>query len=311
MKYNMDPEYLIFLLESNRIYINNPTRQLTLKEQLKVTKVLSRYGMINSPKQSTVNPKALLATILSTLVFIGLGIALAYFENSSGAYSDVTTDYSKAYLTSVTTPSQITQPELTSSSSDKGSSRTLTYKWQYNNRDWSYTLTIPDSNYRIYNKVQRNFDYAEYVTEQSDDEYIAALTKEFVESGKKAGYSNTQLIEFIAAFVQHMDYIEDKPSTGYIEYPKYPIETLYDKGGDCEDTSILLAAMLKSINIDTALLEFEDHMAVGIKDNGKMTGTYFLYNNVKYYFIETTNIGWKIGVITPESKREKAEVIPV
>jgi hypothetical protein len=65
----------------------------------------------------------------------------------------------------------------------------------------------------------------------------------------------TQLIEIshdysinwygmIRNLVAQIVYVDDAFS-GWDEYPKYPIETLVDGGGDCEDTSILLASLLR------------------------------------------------------------------
>jgi len=47
---------------------------------------------------------------------------------------------------------------------------------------------------------------------------------------------------------------------------KYPVETPVERG-DCEDKSILLAAILRALGYRTALLVFPDdpgHMAVGV-----------------------------------------------
>jgi len=51
---------------------------------------------------------------------------------------------------------------------------------------------------------------------------------------------------------------------GVPEYPKYPVETLLDQAGDCEDTAFLLASILKAAGKDVVLIRFPDHLAVGV-----------------------------------------------
>ena len=89
-----------------------------------------------------------------------------------------------------------------------------------------------------------------------------------------------------------MEYEDDLTYKGVIEYPKYPIETLFDQGGDCEDSAVLLAKMLKLLGYGAVLLVSEDHMAVGLQtsSNGNLS-----LDGIQYYYIETTEPGWRIG----------------
>ncbi|NLB00425.1 MAG: hypothetical protein GX837_05590 [Methanomicrobiales archaeon] len=94
-------------------------------------------------------------------------------------------------------------------------------------------------------------------------------------------------IELIAVFVQS---IPHKTDTLAIE-PKFPIETYVDGEGDCDDKSLLLAALLAREGYGTALFYFgeEEHMAVGVKSVG------CCYLNTSYAYIETTNISY-VGI---------------
>lgn len=55
---------------------------------------------------------------------------------------------------------------------------------------------------------------------------------------------NTNQYQIFRNLVGQIVYNEDKFS-GYDEYPKYPTETIVDGSGDCEDSAILLAALLR------------------------------------------------------------------
>ena len=61
-------------------------------------------------------------------------------------------------------------------------------------------------------------------------------------------------------FVQEIPYEEEIDC----EYPQYPIETLVNDKGDCEDKSILCASFLDLLGYNVSLLSLPNHMAVGV-----------------------------------------------
>lgn len=99
-------------------------------------------------------------------------------------------------------------------------------------------------------------------------------------------------------FVQEIEYVTDPDSMRYNEYWKYPIETLFDMNGDCEDTSILFCAIASAMGLDSALLIYDSHMAAGVAlDTFDVPGAYYYeIGGKKYYFCETTGKGWNIGM---------------
>lgn len=108
-------------------------------------------------------------------------------------------------------------------------------------------------------------------------------------------------------FVQSLPYVPDDVSKGYDDYSKFILETITEAGGDCEDTSILLASILEAepFGYDMVLLAPEGHMAVGIKGSDDLPGYYWEYDGNKYYYIETTGTGWGIGDVPEEYDRAK------
>ena len=80
------------------------------------------------------------------------------------------------------------------------------------------------------------------------------------------------MVELAVLFVQIIPYSYDIDSMGQ-DYPRYPIETLIDGTGDCEDHAILLAQLLSSMNYDAILLKYPTHVALGVADTGNMYGT--------------------------------------
>jgi hypothetical protein len=153
-------------------------------------------------------------------------------------------------------------------------------------------------------------DYPDLARDSEDDYYIDSMVEKINSAAIDAGYTELEKINFVISFVQNLPYTADNVSTPLNEYPKYPIETLFDRGGDCEDTSILVAALLDRLGYDVVLLILDNysHCAVGI--NIDASGYYYMNNDTRYYYLETTGEGWVIGDM-PEFDEYYAYIYPV
>ncbi len=99
-------------------------------------------------------------------------------------------------------------------------------------------------------------------------------------------------------FVQTIEYAPDSVSKGVDEYVRYPIETLSDGMGDCEDKTILLAAIFEEAHIDYVLFSLPDHLALGAKIDGG-----------DYKYLETTYPSWEIGQIPAQFNGVPMEIL--
>ena len=71
--------------------------------------------------------------------------------------------------------------------------------------------------------------------DSKDDYYIQSLVDGLKTAASNKGYSAYETVEYVITFVQSLTYTVDDETTPWNEYPRYPIETLFDRGGDCED----------------------------------------------------------------------------
>ncbi|MEZ5336608.1 MAG: hypothetical protein R2741_16005 [Methanolobus sp.] len=188
---------------------------------------------------------------------------------------------------------------------------TRTYRWKYEYTDFSVTYEYNIEAYDMYSERSRNRDYTNFVNDPFDDELISQITEQMGQLAMENGYESEDIPYIAMAFVQSLPYVSDSASSGYDEYPRFPFETLYHGGGDCEDSSILLAALLNDMGYGVALIELPGHMAAGVKGNSQLEGSYYLYGDSRYYYLETTNSGWDVGVIPDEYSGEEAIVTPV
>lgn len=188
-----------------------------------------------------------------------------------------------------------------------------TYKWSYKNYHYTWELSIPEVAYDYYQNKPHNreSDYAMYAMSSYDRQYLQSLVTELEAVTEEKGYTEQDAALMTIAFVQSMEYTSDSVTTGYDEYPRYPIETMVDNGGDCEDTAILTAALLNEMGYGVVLLRLPGHMAVGVKGSDDYPGTYWEYKGTRYYYLETTGEGWKVGQIPPEYQNAKATIYPM
>lgn len=213
------------------------------------------------------------------------------------------------------TPTQTPIPSLTSTPhpADSADYYYRTYEWSYDNAEWTYSMTISREVYDYYRDRPHNRerDYSQYALSDYDRAYIQGIVNQFKETGQEKGYDEYDTVMMVISFVQSLPYTSDSVTTGYDEYPRYPLETLVDNGGDCEDTAILTAALLMEMNYGSVLIELPDHMAVGVKCSDDFPGTYYEYQGSRYYYLETTGAGWVIGEIPEVYEGEEAIIRPM
>jgi len=121
---------------------------------------------------------------------------------------------------------------------------------------------------------------------------------------KTSGMSKLDRANYVLKFVQILtDYESDYNLSSEGEYWKYPLETLFQRGGDCEDTSILYCSLMQAMGYKTALLiydgsDYEDeggHMAAGVSLDYVKGGTYYEMDGLDYYYCETTSDTMVVG----------------
>lgn len=155
-------------------------------------------------------------------------------------------------------------------------------------KDYSFTYNIPGENYGklinfeieipedlyLYYKYKRNHNFyflnkdfpktpdnfTEFVT--ADDIIIKQIVNKAKELYIKHNLSDIQVLwQMILAVIYKNDFNLKEEID---EYPKYPIETLYEGTGDCEDTSFLTASIFKNyLEKSVVLLHLPGHAAIG------------------------------------------------
>ena len=127
-----------------------------------------------------------------------------------------------------------------------------TFQWERDGEPRVWDMLIPYWLYQDYKGRLRSSPYidkyGDFVSDPLDD---PTLHDYAMELWNRAGQDDDEFIQEALAFVQDaISYQADPPA---VDHPLYPLETLADGHGDCEDTAILLVSLLKAMNIQCKL----------------------------------------------------------
>jgi hypothetical protein len=170
-----------------------------------------------------------------------------------------------------------------------------TFQWTFKGETYKATMDFRWDTYNFYKERPRAYDsYAIYTYDKKSFSYLDEMVQTLERKAKAHRLTKWETLEMITAFVQQLEYVREEG-----EYPKFPIETLAEKGGDCEDTSLLLAAIFRTMGYDAILVNPPGHMSVALACSD-CEGRSYHRNGRKYYYIETTSPGFAIGEIPKE-----------
>jgi len=213
----------------------------------------------------------------------------------------------------ITLSEEVTPPKETN---------TRSYRWRFNDKLFEFSIEIPVEKYEEYKYAdveripQRKGASAMKSFVTSNDEVIQSVADKLKDFAEDEKYNDSTTVNFILRFIQTViRYNLDNVTHGCTEYWSFPVETLVDKKGDCEDTSVLFASIMDALKYETSLLFYildEDfgHLAVGLHLNENL-GDYVTYGGKRYYYCETTTPGYIIGKLPPDIKGEPDRIIPI
>ncbi len=205
------------------------------------------------------------------------------------------------------------------------------YEWTYDGNTYTIEISYTYAEFEYYHELETTRDSSgsegsgnvvNFVEINDTISEIAEKLQELYaeEYGSDASLTGQSFANFILAFVQCCYYYPAFSSNsasdlcyadyvvyGEEEYFAYPMETIYYGMGDCEDTSILAAAIYEACGYDAAIGLLPGHAIVGVALDEYDTPTYtsstyeILYQNVDgktYYGGETTVDSFQsLGVI--------------
>lgn len=152
---------------------------------------------------------------------------------------------------------------------------------------------------------------------------LRRLAAQILTRASHAGWGPLKMAEVVLHLTQScITYARDKESTGVSEYGRFPLQTLADGIGDCEDTAMLLCALLSHLGIESAFVVTEDddggHAATALKLQGeplrlvgeegviRHAGAHWLYGETT---LDGSLLGW--GMMPPGQIVKNLIPVPV
>lgn len=130
---------------------------------------------------------------------------------------------------------------------------------------------------------------------KNDYQYLTTISKQILSEYKDelaaidpALADFTKIKILFNQFVQQMLYVSD-PRTS-VEYVQFPKETIERKGGDCDDLSVSFAALVESIGVQSAFVDYKSeggisHVNLLINTNINPVVSSKITKNDKKYFV--------------------------
>lgn len=128
-----------------------------------------------------------------------------------------------------------------------------------------------------------------------DIQELGSIAKKIIADSAGLAADNTAARQFsyIKGLFQNMikglNYVSDPLATS--DYVQFPLETIQVRGGDCDDLSVLFAALFESIGIETALIDYSAspglrHVTVLVNTGLYPEEAHLITSNEKKYFIK-------------------------
>lgn len=171
-------------------------------------------------------------------------------------------------------------------------------QWEFEGREYSMSITLLYSQMasdlygneympRFFQKSQSHIE----AFHSYNDAILRGIASELRSMG--VGMDERTYAEFVLRFVQTIPYLEDMETRGIEEYWKFPMETLWDGGGDCEDKTILYDTLMGICGYRVAFVMFKDHAMSAVTVDGP--GEVVIVDNYTFVMAETTWPQFSLG----------------
>jgi len=184
--------------------------------------------------------------------------------------------------------------------------------WKFENKTYKLSFTL-NKNLVAYFKSYPQIKMGYYFSHPINQSLVRAVIVPLKQTIQKEKMDEKKAVEFLLAFCHHAFEHSDDRETKRGEHHNFVEETLYDKTSDCEDKSVLLAALIRAIlGYDVIGLEYPEHISLAVNiPNQKVPGVGYKYQGKLYMEADPSFIGCSLGDTQPELQNENPNVIPI
>jgi len=194
-------------------------------------------------------------------------------------------------------------------------------EWDYQT-PWKWEVAIPIDVLSYYEKVKRpvwvgDYSYFSKFIDANDSgiRQLSSGLKNAIDKQKQSPkpWTYYEQIMFVVKMVQNLRYTDDK-LTGFDDYAKFPMQTISDGTGDCEDLAILAAALLHKMKFDVKLVHLDRekskiaHLGIAVWGDHNAKGKNWSQKGKRYFYIETTDNDYGFGEMPDEWEKDDVVV---
>jgi len=171
------------------------------------------------------------------------------------------------------------------------------YTWDFAGTPSTVRFEVPRGLYDYYRGKARSEGRGAYVSSKLDDEYVSALAYSLKNRSEERNLTRSREVDFVASFVQSMENTPSDVTAPYDGVRRYPVETLVEKGGDSEDSALLILEVLRGMGYEAELIQVVNrkHVMVGVGDGFLVAALTF--DEGKYHPVESVGSGWGVGQV--------------
>jgi tetratricopeptide (TPR) repeat protein len=160
-------------------------------------------------------------------------------------------------------------------------------------------------------------EIAARVTGSSNQQPTSVVTRELLTAMEL--FSAMQSYDITYVVDPNSSYAELSEDSGAVDYVRFPLETLSDRAGDCDDLSVLYASLLESVGVSTAFITTPGHIFVAFDSGVEPTDAVAIFESTDRYIVhdervwlpvETTALddgfsrAWQLGAVQWQEARE-------
>ncbi len=179
--------------------------------------------------------------------------------------------------------------------------------WKFESETYTLTFTL-NRNMVKYLEERPQTDVATYFNESVSHEIVQAVIEPLKKIVQEKGFHARQAVAFLHAFVLNGFAYKDDLKTPRGEHTSSIYETLVSDFSDCEDRSILLAALIRGVlGFEVVALEFPSHITLGVHFPDfipEEQDEVYAYNGKRFLSSDPSCFG-SLGSVNPDFKGKK------
>lgn len=195
---------------------------------------------------------------------------------------------------------------------------TIEHQWTFIEEEWSMNITISIEDYAEAMGYTRSLfspsSYGVFVT--PDQQAVVQIANYLMNESDSMNLIPTMRVWLAMTFVQSYSFADDDDTHGVANYANFPVETLVEGRGDCEDHAALFVSIVRAMGFDAIQIYMTDgavgHMSAGVVgiDVLPSISSYISYQGKQYWFCETAGQYYLPG-LSPVNNLQEWSVVPV